>query len=91
MADGATLEVHDVGLAFGGLQVLQGVSFATRGSELLCLIGPNGAGKTSVLNCICGIYKPSQGRITFDGHDLTRCRRTASRGSGWRARSSTAS
>ena len=71
MGDGATLEVHGVGLAFGGLQVLQGVSFATRGSELLCLIGPNGAGKTSVLNCICGIYKPTQGRITFDGHDLT--------------------
>jgi len=71
MAEGATLEVHGVGLTFGGLQVLQGVSFATRGSELLCLIGPNGAGKTSVLNCICGIYKPSQGRITFDGHELT--------------------
>jgi branched-chain amino acid transport system ATP-binding protein len=72
MAEQASrLELTDVSLAFGGLQVLQGVSFATRGSELLCLIGPNGAGKTSVLNCICGIYKPTRGRITFDGAELT--------------------
>jgi branched-chain amino acid transport system ATP-binding protein len=71
MAESARLELRDVGLAFGGLDVLQGVSFATRDAELLCLIGPNGAGKTSVLNCICGIYKPSRGRIHFDGQEIT--------------------
>jgi branched-chain amino acid transport system ATP-binding protein len=71
MAESARLELRDVGLAFGGLDVLQGVSFTTGDAELLCLIGPNGAGKTGVLNCICGIYKPSRGRIHFDGQDIT--------------------
>src|SRR5262245_34050940 len=71
MADDAALELAEVGLSFGGLQVLQGVSLNTHSGELLCLIGPNGAGKTSVLNCICGIYRPTAGRITFAGHDLT--------------------
>lgn len=70
MAD--TLRIENLGLAFGGLQVLKDVSFETREGELLCLIGPNGAGKTSVLNCICGIYRPTAGRLTFAGHDLRR-------------------
>ena len=70
MAEDLVLE--GVGLAFGGLQVLRGVSLATRAGELLALIGPNGAGKTSVLNCICGIYRPARGRIRFGEHDLTR-------------------
>jgi branched-chain amino acid transport system ATP-binding protein len=70
MAESSCLEVRDVGLAFGGLRVLQGLSFATRDAELLCLIGPNGAGKTSVLNCVCGIYRPSGGRIAFEGREL---------------------
>jgi branched-chain amino acid transport system ATP-binding protein len=71
MAETPRLELRDIGLAFGGLRVLDGVSFAMRDAELLCLIGPNGAGKTSVLNCICGIYRPSRGRIDFDGQEIT--------------------
>jgi len=74
MADGATLKLADVSLAFGGLKVLDGVSLTTRPGELLALIGPNGAGKTSVLNCICGIYRPTAGRITFDSTDITRAK-----------------
>lgn len=70
MAD--SLKLDDVSLAFGGLQVLHNVSFETREGELLCLIGPNGAGKTSVLNCICGLYRPGAGRISFGANDLTR-------------------
>jgi branched-chain amino acid transport system ATP-binding protein len=66
------LKLEHVSLAFGGLQVLRDVSFETREGELLCLIGPNGAGKTSILNCICGIYRPGSGRITFGADDLTR-------------------
>ena len=66
------LKVENLTLAFGGLRVLQDVSFETRDGELLCLIGPNGAGKTSVLNCICGLYRPGGGRIGFGAHDLTR-------------------
>ena len=66
------LKLERVSLAFGGLQVLEDVSFETREGELLCLIGPNGAGKTSILNCVCGIYRPGGGRITFGGDDIMR-------------------
>ena len=69
MAD--QLRLKNVSLAFGGLQVLRNVSFETSEGELLCLIGPNGAGKTSVLNCICGIYRPQQGEIAFGDHPIT--------------------
>jgi branched-chain amino acid transport system ATP-binding protein len=72
MGERATLRVEAVSLAFGGLQVLDGVSFEARPGELLALIGPNGAGKTSVLNCICGIYRASAGRIAFGERDITR-------------------
>jgi branched-chain amino acid transport system ATP-binding protein len=68
----AELRLEGVSLAFGGLNVLREVSIATRPGELLALIGPNGAGKTSVLNCICGLYRPNTGRIEFDGRALTR-------------------
>jgi len=73
MAEGM-LRLERVSLAFGGLQVLEGVSLATRPGELLALIGPNGAGKTSVLNCVSGIYRPSDGRIEFDATDITRAK-----------------
>ena len=67
-----TLRLENVALAFGGLQVLKNVTFEAHAGELLCLIGPNGAGKTSVLNCICGIYQPGTGTISFGDQTLTR-------------------
>jgi branched-chain amino acid transport system ATP-binding protein len=60
----AELEIEKLSLRFGGLTVLDGVSFAVQKAELFALIGPNGAGKTSVLNCISGLY-PGQGEIRF--------------------------
>jgi len=72
MAEAGLLRLENVSLAFGGLRVLEGVSFEARPGELLALIGPNGAGKTSVLNCICGIYRPSAGSIAFAGGEITR-------------------
>jgi branched-chain amino acid transport system ATP-binding protein len=65
----AELEVEGLGLHFGGLVVLDGVSFAVEPAELFALIGPNGAGKTSALNCIGGIYH-GEGRISFRGQDI---------------------
>src|SRR3954467_10858022 len=67
----AELELRALHLAFGGLKVLEGVSFTVDAGELLALIGPNGAGKTSVLNCICGIYRPSAGDVFFAGERIT--------------------
>jgi branched-chain amino acid transport system ATP-binding protein len=68
----AELRLESVSLAFGGLKVLEAVSFATRAQELVALIGPNGAGKTSVLNCISGLYRPGEGAIRFGGEDIAR-------------------
>ena len=58
----AELEVENLNLRFGGLTVLEGLSFAVEAGELFALIGPNGAGKTSAFNCISRIYK-GEGRI----------------------------
>ena len=82
MAEGAVAQGRERSRSrFGGLQVLEDVSFAARRGELLALIGPNGAGKTSVLNCICGIYRPRRGpHRVRRRRDITRARRrTASR------------
>lgn len=65
----AELSVEHLSLQFGGLIVLDDVSFAVEPEELFALIGPNGAGKTSALNCISGIYRGS-GTIRFRGADI---------------------
>ena len=65
------LSVEALQLAFGGLQVLDGVSFAVRRGEIFALVGPNGAGKTSVLNCVNGIYRTDLGRIAYAGEEIT--------------------
>jgi branched-chain amino acid transport system ATP-binding protein len=57
---------------FGGLVVLDGVSFEAFSDETLCFIGPNGAGKTTLFNIIAGALPPSAGRIRLDGRDITR-------------------
>jgi branched-chain amino acid transport system ATP-binding protein len=72
MAAGATLlDVSDVGIAFGGLKAVDGVSFAVAPREIFAIIGPNGAGKTTLFNLVSRIYEPSSGRIAFDGRDIT--------------------
>ncbi len=65
------LKVDNTHMYFGGVKALQGVSLEVRRGEIFSIIGPNGAGKTVLLNCINGLYRPQQGRITFAGHDLT--------------------
>ena len=67
----ALLTVEELRLAFGGLQVLSGVSLAVRRGEIFALVGPNGAGKTSVLNCVNGIYRAASGRIGYAGEEIT--------------------
>ncbi len=68
----AELSVEHLSLRFGGLTVLEDVSFAVERGELFALIGPNGAGKTSVLNCISGIYRGS-GAIRLRDIDIAGC------------------
>ncbi|WP_448006218.1 ABC transporter ATP-binding protein [Agromyces bauzanensis] len=66
----ARLSLHDVSLHFGGVKVLQEVSFDVEPGVIFGLVGPNGAGKTSLFNCISGHYKPSSGSITIDGNEV---------------------
>ena len=59
------ISFQDVSLSFGGVQALKNVSFDIEENSLFAIIGPNGAGKTSLLNCINGIYKPTDGFINI--------------------------
>jgi branched-chain amino acid transport system ATP-binding protein len=65
------LDVRDVTLRFAGVIAVNGVSFTVETGELLAVIGPNGAGKTSLFNLVSGVYRPQQGSVHFDGHDIT--------------------
>jgi len=67
---GPLLEFNGVHLSFGGLKVLDNVSFQVDVGELFAIIGPNGAGKTSMFNCLSGVYHPQEGDIRFLGKDI---------------------
>ena len=56
----------------GGRQALQGVDFHIRPAEMVFLTGHSGAGKSTLLKLICGIERPSDGTILFDGHNISR-------------------
>ncbi len=64
------LTVDGLSLAFGGLKVLNDVSFSVPEGSVTAIIGPNGAGKTSMFNCISGFYRPKSGAIRFAGADI---------------------
>ena len=65
------LEIADVGISFGGLRAVDGVSVSVEEREIFAIIGPNGAGKTTLFNLISRIYEPTTGRIVFAGRDIT--------------------
>jgi branched-chain amino acid transport system ATP-binding protein len=60
---GNVLELELVGMRFGGLVAVDGLSFSAQRGQITALIGPNGAGKTTVFNCITGFYRPTSGSI----------------------------
>jgi branched-chain amino acid transport system ATP-binding protein len=66
------LKVHNIFMAFGGVQALMDISFEVKKGEIFSVIGPNGAGKTVLLNCINGLYHPQKGQIYFEGKEISR-------------------
>jgi branched-chain amino acid transport system ATP-binding protein len=65
------LTLESVTKRFGGLTAVRAVSLEVRRGDLLGIIGPNGAGKTTLFNVIAGYYRPEEGRIVFEGRDVT--------------------
>ena len=68
----ALLELENVSIAFGGLKAIDNVSFSIEEGTIFGHIGPNGAGKTTMFNIITANYKPTSGKVTFCGKDISR-------------------
>jgi ABC-type branched-subunit amino acid transport system ATPase component len=64
------LEIQNLKKYFGGLKAVDDVSFKVHEGEALALIGPNGAGKTTLFNTLCGVYKPTDGKILYKGREI---------------------
>jgi branched-chain amino acid transport system ATP-binding protein len=64
------LQIDHLSINFGGLRAVDDFNIQLGKEELVGLIGPNGAGKTTIFNLICGLYRPSQGEISFNGTNI---------------------
>jgi branched-chain amino acid transport system ATP-binding protein len=68
------LEAVGVSKRFGGLLAVDTVNFTIPRQSIVSIIGPNGAGKTTFFNMLTGLYRPTTGRVSFDGSDITAMR-----------------
>jgi branched-chain amino acid transport system ATP-binding protein len=64
------LELREMKVAYGGVEVVHGVDLELDRGEVVGMIGPNGAGKSSVLRAVCGLVRPSAGEVLFEGRAL---------------------
>lgn len=72
MAEQPIIEVEHLTKRFKGLTAVNDVSFTVRKGGITGMIGPNGAGKSTTFNMICGYYPPTEGKIYYNGEDITR-------------------
>jgi branched-chain amino acid transport system ATP-binding protein len=68
------LEIRGVRRRFGGITALNGIDLEIRAGEIFAMIGPNGSGKTTMFNVITGVFPAQEGRLRFQGHDITALR-----------------
>jgi branched-chain amino acid transport system ATP-binding protein len=66
------LKLESVSINFAGVQAVNTVSFELHPNSITSIIGPNGAGKTTLFNLISGFFYPTEGKVSFDGVDITR-------------------
>jgi ABC-2 type transport system ATP-binding protein len=67
----AIIEIEGLSKTYAsGLEALRRIDLRIERGEIFALLGPNGAGKTTLINIVCGIVKPSSGRVAVDGHDI---------------------
>ncbi len=66
------LQLDGVTKRFGGLVAVNDVSLEIESGEIVGIVGPNGSGKTTLFNVISGVFFPEEGRVLFDGHDITK-------------------
>jgi branched-chain amino acid transport system ATP-binding protein len=64
------LEVEDLHVAYGELEVVKGISFTVESAEIVAILGSNGAGKTTTLTTLAGLRAPANGRILFEGRNI---------------------
>lgn len=65
------LEIKDLFVSYGMMEVLHGISLKVEEKELVSVIGPNGAGKTTLIKSVMGLVKPTSGQILYNGQDIT--------------------
>ena len=65
------LEIKDLYVSYGMMEVLHGVSVNVEDDELVSIIGPNGAGQTTLIKTVMGLVKPTSGSIIYNGEDIT--------------------
>jgi urea transport system ATP-binding protein len=66
------LEVEQLNQYYGSSHTLRGINLSARKGECLALLGRNGVGKTTLLKCLMGVLPVAQGKVVFNGHDITR-------------------
>ena len=66
------LSIDQVSISIGGSRILRDVSLDLSANRVFCLMGRNGVGKTTTLKSVVGLYKPNNGRIVFEGRDISR-------------------
>jgi len=66
------LNIENLHVSYGKIKAIKGISLAVNQGEIVTLVGANGAGKTTLLKTISGILSPAEGKITFEGLDLTK-------------------
>jgi branched-chain amino acid transport system ATP-binding protein len=70
-ADAAILDVEAITAGYGGPPIISDVSLRAARGKLTALVGPNGAGKSTFIKVVAGLIKPTEGRVTLDGSDVT--------------------